>query len=76
VKLPQWLRRERVDPARPHAFWLANDGYRVMPASLPSSRGSSGMHMLAVRRQDEASARCEVRGCGRRRDDPIHRLDD
>jgi len=73
----QRLRRERVDPAQPHAFRLANDGYRVTPGSLPAPGGDgSGVHMLTVRRQDEASARCELRGCGRRRDDPIHQLDD
>lgn len=76
VKLLQRLRREHVDAVQPHAFWLANDGYRVFPASLPSSRGSSGVYMLAIRQQDEASVRCEVPGCGRRHDDPIHRLDD
>jgi hypothetical protein len=76
MKLPPWLRRERLDPSQPHAFRLANDGYRVIPASLPGSRGSSGAHMLAVQRRDEASARCDVPGCERRRNDPIHQLDD
>lgn len=76
MKLLQRLRRRRVDPPRPHAFHLANDGYRVIPASLPGSRGSSGAHMLAVQRRDGASARCDVPGCGRRRNDPIHQLDD
>ena len=76
MKLLQRLRRERVDPAQPHAFRLANDGYRVFPASLPSSRGSSGVYMLAIRKEDESTARCEVPGCGRRHDDPIHQLDD
>lgn len=77
MKLLQRLRPEHIDPAEPHAFRLANDGYRVTPGSLPAPAGDgSGVHLLTIRQQEQASARCEVRGCGRRRDDPIHQLDD
>jgi hypothetical protein len=77
MKLLQRLRRQHVDPAQPHAFRLANDGYRVVPGSLPAPGGDgSGVHMLAIRQEDGSTARCEVRGCGRRHDDPIHQLDD
>ena len=58
----------------PHQFRAANDGRRTTVATGGTDAGAGSMHVITV---DDAGARvrCEVAGCGRHRDDPLHEVE-
>lgn len=70
-RLHSLLTRERVDPNRVHPFRATNDGNGGFFASAQAN--GDALFAVPVRREfDPRRVRCEVRGCRRLRDDPIH----
>jgi hypothetical protein len=70
-RLRSLLTRERIDPNRIHPFRATNDGNRGGFASAQSNNAT--LFAVPVRREfDPRRVRCEVPGCRRLRDDPIH----
>lgn len=65
------LKREHVDPNQVHPFRATNDGVRGGFASAQSNNAT--LFAVPVRRGfDPRRVRCEVPGCHRLRDEPIH----
>lgn len=70
-RLRSLLKRERVDPNRVHPFRTANERNLVGFASAQAN--GAALFAVPVRREfDPRRVRCEVPGCRRLRDDPIH----